>query len=309
MRSALLLLLLTPAAAAQAKDPPSVSDWAQLLEDGAWAVSLRMEVTAKEGMRDGREDFDDARLIAEGYPVATDSLDEHRQTLHLAHGLADCTLYLSLPLVQLERRGRALPGAPFSGDVDGVGDLTLGLTRAWRRTDRGTLVWSLAASLPTGKVDEPGEPYPMQPGSGTFDLLPGASWVLERGHTHWGLALRGRLPLGENGEGWARSRSLVADAWFACELRPGLSARVGLRNSSWGDVHGEAADLAFDPDPLADDDLQGGTRTDLLLGVDWSSDSDRFRFGLEGGVPVDEWLDGPQPSTDLLLALTLRVGW
>lgn len=304
---------LAPLAPAQ-EPPPSVTRWARLLEDGAWSAGLHVDVTAKDGLRDSRDDLSDEELFAQGYTRATDTLNDRRALLSVARGLEGWTVFATLPLVDLEREGRTDGGGTFTQDTAGIGDLELGTTRVWRRDEEEILVWSVALSLPTGSIDDEqdGEvlPYPLQPGSGTVDLLPGVSWTHHEEGWSWGLAARGRLELGRNTDGWARSRSLVADGWVGKPLGREWSGRLGLRNSSWGDLHGESDEIQAraGSDPLADADRQGGTRTDLLVGLDWRP-AEAWSVSFEVGTPLDEWLDGPQPSTELVGSLAVSVGW
>lgn len=311
----LLLLLVASTAAQETNPPPSVSDWSSLLEEQQWSLGLRHETVKKEALRDSRTNLSRSDLFAQGYNAYTDDLTEERWTLSAARGFEGCTVFASLPLVNIERSGVTDTAASFSEDASGIGDLTVGITRLWRETEADTFVWSLAASLPTGSVDETDAgalvPYPMQPGSGTLEIVPGGAWTREGDLWTWGLALRGRLSIGRNDEDWSRGSSHVADLWAGRPLGANVSGRVGLRNSSWGDVHGGAVGLFPGDDPLDDDFLQGGARTDLVLGLEWARDDEDspLAFHLELGLPVDEWLDGPQPSTDMILGFGVRFGF
>ncbi len=293
--------------------PPSVADWARVLEEGHWSASVRLDLVRQDGLRDSRSDVSAGDLFASGYTLATDESSERSLTVVLARGLPECTLFVSLPVVGAERSGRDDGYAAFDHDTAGVGDLEFGMTRTWRRTDRDHIVWSVAASLPTGSVDETEGgavlPYAMQPGSGTVDVYPAAAWTRTLNDYAFGLAARGRLPLGENSEDWARSGELRFDAWIGKSLSERITGRAGLRSTSWGDIYGESSRLDPLADPLADSDRQGGTRTDLFVGIDRRMGSRDLTLSAEIGVPIDEWLDGPQPSTELLVGFALRCGW
>lgn len=302
----LVVFALAPVAAAQ-EGPPSVAAWAQMLQPEAWAVSLSVERTSTDGLIDSRDEWSPSEIFGAGFDRFTRELLTTRTTLHVAHGLEGCTIYASLPLLDFEREGSTSTPSTFSQSGSGVGDLVVGLTKVWREDYH----WSVALSLPTGSVDETdgGEllPYAMQPGTGTFDLLPGVAWGGGDEALSWGLSIRGRLRIGDNDEGWAHSNSHVADFWVARELDQDLVARLGLRNSAWGDVHGTAAGLQPTTDPLENDDRQGGTRNDAVFGLEYALDD--TTLALEAVLPLSEWLDGPAPKREAHIGFSIRYGW
>ena len=322
MRRLLALFLAAPALCYQ--DPPSVLDWTTTLEEGAWQLSLRADIASADGLRDGREELDQAALSASGYSRFTSDLDRRELTLRLAHGVAGCTLFAALPVAEIRRKGNDAPATPFDEKVQALGDLEFGLTKHYRRGKRDALLASVALSLPTGGFDEDGVPYPLQVGGGTFDLWGAAAWIRRGKALRYGLALRGRVPLNENDQGWARSRSLVTDLWVARSLNSRLWGRLGLRNTSFGDIYGRDPDLDPSADPLADPKRQGGSRTDLLAGFSWLASPGKdpvpaapgsshaggdLRLEFEFGLPIDEWLDGPGPSNEYTLSVGLRYGF
>ena len=56
--------------------------------------------------------------------------------------------------------------------------------------------------------------------------------------------------------------------------------------------------------PTADPNLRGGTRVDVLVGVNFVPPAlNSLRLAVEAGVPVYQKLDGPQLETDLVFTL------
>ena len=73
--------------------------------------------------------------------------------------------------------------------------------------DRHRVLVGAGISFPTGSIDKKDDtpaapdqqlPYPMQLGSGTFDLLPGLTYLGQAGKLGWGAEAMATLRLGEN---------------------------------------------------------------------------------------------------------------
>ncbi len=198
-----------------------------------------------------------------------------------------------------------LRGSP---QVSGVGDVEISLLYALHEPWPYRAHLIAGVSLPTGATDERGRlpddpgidrilPYSMQPGDGTFALLPGAVFVAENDAGTVGLKANARIPLGENDRGWTRGTVVEGHLWMAYRFTDWVSgsARLSVRNT--GNLSG------FDPavdrwsTPPANPDLQGGTRFDLPLGVNIHFPEGPLRgnhLRAEFVLPVHQDLDGPQ---------------
>ena len=85
-----------------------------------------------------------------------------------------------------------------------------------------------------------------------------------------------------------------------------------LRGVYWGDVHGRDDELDATRNPLEDRARQGGERIDAIGGFHWQLGDglqDVRSLGLEVGVPVAEWLDGPGISTRAWAVLAWRISF
>ncbi len=79
-------------------------------------------------------------------------------------------------------------------------------------------------SFPTGSIDKKDDtpmgsnqqlPYPMQLGSGTFDLLPGITYLGQHNDISWGAQVSGVIRLGENDRDYRLGNRFDATAWGA----------------------------------------------------------------------------------------------
>ena len=220
------------------------------------------------------------------------------------------------------------PGiAPFTTESDGLGDVKVGGVYRLHGDDRHEFLFNGTLSIPTGSIDEkdsmplpppPGErtlPYPMQLGSGTWDLMPGFTIVVETEPTSWGTQFIQTFRLGENDENYRLGNRSVLTAWVARQLAGSMSGSLRLTASRWGDVHGRDRRLANTMPtptgfgvPSANPDLRGGKRVDFGVGLNFLGREGLFNgheLGLELAVPVWQNLDGPQLETDWIVTL----GW
>jgi hypothetical protein len=190
----------------------------------------------------------------------------------------------------------------------GIGDLEVhalyGLHETWPY--RAHL--SLGAAFPTGSVaqadfmpNEPGQerilPYPMQPGTGVFSLLPGGTFVAENGRGTVGFQVNARLPLGENGRGWTPGTVFASNVWFSARFSEWVSGSVRLVYRKTGAMNG--FDPAVNPgsSPMAHPALQGGTLRELPIGVNINFAEGALRgnrLRAELILPGHQDLDGPQ---------------
>ena len=181
-------------------------------------------------------------------------------------------------------------------------------------------------------------PYPMQLGSGTFDLLPGLTYIAEKFGGSWGTQVASVIHLGENGEGYSLGNRFQATTWYSRKLSDTLSASARIEGSTWGNIDGQDAEMNPMMSPNARADLRGGERVDILFGLNIFLDTDRWDkwdrlfidkdngqllqakpqensmdketlLSIEIGFPVHQDLDGPQMESDWRLMVGLQVSF
>ena len=99
----------------------------------------------------------------------------------------------------------------------------------------------------------------------------------------------------------ASGHEATVTAWGARELLDGVSSSLRLDYRHWGNVSGSDGRLNPKIVPTADPDLRGGRRLDLLLGLNLYQTEgalEGHRLALEGGIPIYQWLEGPQLELD-----------
>ncbi|QGM46294.1 outer membrane protein [Methylocystis heyeri] len=150
--------------------------------------------------------------------------------------------------------------------------------------------------------------YGMQPGTGTFDVLPG---ILYGGHLDawsWGLSYRARLGLGMNPEGYRWGNYQEFNGWFGYTWIPGVTTTFRTNFNIQSQISG-ADWWLFGKLPSANPLWYGGKRIEVYGGID--IDGKLFGLpglsvGFEGGVPVYQNLNGPQLAKNWMAGMALR---
>lgn len=208
----------------------------------------------------------------------------------------------------------------FTTETSGFGDVKLG--GLYRLADTGKRRWHATAvlSIPTGSIDETDEiltpmnmrpsprlPYPMQLGSGTYDLEGGLTYVQYLTNSSWGAQWKSVIRLGENDEDYTLGNIHELTSWYAYRFNDIFSGSLRLKYFDRGNIDG--ADVAIvAPVQTANPNFHAAQRWDLGLGVNYKSVSGH-RLGLEFIVPISQKLDGPQMEMQDGLTFTYQYSF
>jgi hypothetical protein len=148
----------------------------------------------------------------------------------------------------------------------------------------------------------------MQIGSGTWDLMPGATVLGQSDPWSWGAQGLATIRLGTNDRSYRLGHRGLGTGWVAHRVNDWVSTSARLEGSAWGDVDG--ADPALNPlmVPTADPALRAGKRLDVGVGVNFEVAGETLhgqRLAIELLTPLWQDLNGPQLETDWRLIM----GW
>jgi hypothetical protein len=288
-------------------------------ERGEVMLSYRYMPMRMNGNRDGTTRLSPADVLTH-FPVAPLRM---AMTMHMLGVMAAPTKRLTLmgmlPIVDAGMDHQTRPGGLFTTEATGLGDITVsGLLRIFNG-NRRAMHLNLGFSLPTGAINQTAVtpasapdsailPYPMQFGSGTWDLLPGVTLLGQNDRWSWGAQARAAIRLGENDRSYRLGNRGLATGWIAARLNDWVSASGRVQGTMWGDVHG--ADPALNPNmvPTANPDLRGGERLDVGIGLNFEVAGKILRgqrLAIEFLAPAYQDLDGPQLEDDW----ELTMGW
>ncbi len=208
----------------------------------------------------------------------------------------------------------------FTTETSGIGDTKIGAL--YGLMDNGThkVHLNLGLNLPTGSIDEKDTvltpmntrptirvPYPMQLGSGTYDLEPGITYTGNQNRLGWGAQYIATIRLSENDEDYTLGDVHKLTGWGSYRLQDGFS--VSLRFTYRDEDSIDGADLAITaPVTTANPDNFGGERMDLGFGLNWVAQQGALRgnrLALEYETTIDQDANGVQMEMQDMITL----GW
>lgn len=214
-------------------------------------------------------------------------------------------------------------GAARSGNfkvkTDGIGDTRLSGLIGIHDDGVHSVHLNAGISLPTGSntktheiLTPPGTrptvrvPYAMQPGSGTYDLMPGITYNGRLDQWYWGGQYLGTLRTGAD-NGYSLGDRHTLSAWLNYQWQPFVSTALRVQFDTLGSIDGIDPMIAG-PVQTADPDNYGGDELKLNLGVNLMGQSGGLaghRLAVEASLPLYRDLNGPQMETDW----TITAGW
>lgn len=285
---------------------------------GEFMFSYRYMFMNMDGNRDGTNSLSDSEVL-EDFAIAPVDMTMEMHMFGAMYAVSeDVTLMAMVPYVTKEMEHLTRSGRRFTTNSEGIGDIkTTALYTIFDR-DKQRVHLNLGVSFPTGSINERDDtpagndqilPYPMQIGSGTFDLLPGITYLSQSEKGSWGAQALTTLRLGKNDNGYRLGNKYQLSGWVGRNWTDWLSTSVRLTGTTWGDIDG--ADDRLNPMmiPTADPDLRSGTQVNVGFGVNLyapEGDLQGSRLAMELELPIYRDLDGPQLETDWQLTLGLQ---
>jgi len=310
---------------------------------GEWMASYRLMHMDMAGNRDGTDTLSADHIattvpnIFSGNPGMPPTLRvvprEMPMQMHMVgamYGLSDRVTLLAMGMYLEKKMDHITYQGPagttqlgtFQTDVTGIGDTTLGAIIGldnWQRP-HSQVNFGLSLSLPTGSITATDQvltpmgmtptlrlPYPMQLGSGTFDLKPSLTGFWRQGRWTYGGQASAIVRLGENDQSYTLGDVVELTGWVAFEPTPSISWSGRLKARAAGQIDGQDPNIMA-PVQTANPDNHGGQTVEALIGLNLAGQAGTLsghRLAVELGLPLHRDLNGPQMETDM----TLTLGW
>lgn len=289
-----------------------------LLPFGDIYVGFRYSTEKFRGTRIGTQALSGAEVL-DFFSVAPLTHDRWTGEVDVRFGLTPfVTVEFSAPWVRNEILNETATGF-FQSSSQFIGDLSFRGLFDVLDLDQYRLSLTLGASIPTGKISKRGLtaagvrgvlPFPMQGGSGSVDVLAGATFLVQNEFASVGAQANSVIRAEDGRKGYRLGDVFSFSVWGAYNVTEWASFSVRGLYETQAEIQG------FDPrtdgasDPLANPFAQGGTRVIIPFGVNLYLREGRaagHRLSLEFYYPVHEDLNGPQMSVDRNLVVSWQT--
>jgi hypothetical protein len=296
--------------------------------EGEWMLSYRYMTMSMTDNLNASKKVSDDEVLAD-FMVAPKSMTMQMHMLGAMYAPSNTvTLAFMLPYIENDMKlvmnmpmmGSGM-GTPmtmrqnFETQSKGIGDLKAVALYRLFASSNNRIHLNLGLSLPTGSIDEKDAtpmsmgkdiilPYPMQLGSGTYDVMPGITYNGTQDSYSYGAQLKAVLRTFSNEREYRLGNRYQAQAWAALPVNHLMSLSVRGDYEQWGNIVGADSDLSSMMVPTARKNLRAGKQFSTALGINILLPADN-RLALEYKVPVYQDLDGPQLAADPMLTL----GW
>lgn len=285
-----------------------------LHKEGEFMLSYRYMWMDMDGSRDGDNNISDQQVLQDFRITPTEMTMQMHMLGAMYATSDDLTWMLMIPYVSKEMDHLTRMGTQFTTEADGIGDVSLTALIKFRDSEfdgsTHNTHFNVGLSFPTGSIDERDQtpmgertlPFPMQVGSGTYDLKLGFTHLAMLHNWSFGEQISLVKRLGYNDRDYRYGDTFNITAWGAYNWNSMFSLSLRFEYSSWQDVDANNASSG-NMIPTARADLRAGRRLDIALGGNILFHGG-FRLAAEVALPVYQNLDGPQLETDL----TARLG-
>jgi len=278
--------------------------------------------THMAGLFEGTTEISPAKAFSEGFHTVHTSMDMDMHMLDVMYAPSDyLTLMTMAPYSQMSMNHLKSDGTRFTQHTDGFGDVdAMALWTIYGNSCTGgnRIVLNAGMSFPTGAIDamdhkdgDRAQPlaqleYLMQHGSGTYDLLPGITYLGESDNWSWGMQTLETVRLGRNDHHYRLGNEYGGSAWLAYAFTDWCAPSFRVNGKMWGNITGADPALAANTTPEGRPNLRAGSRVDTLFGLNFYAPNGLLtgnRLSIEGGLPVYQDLKGPQLGTAWMISL------
>ena len=208
----------------------------------------------------------------------------------------------------------------FSTASSGFGDVKLGVLYKFINKNRQSLHGLVNIFIPTGSLEatdqtpmsSPNEillPYPMQVGSGTYDMDLGLTYLGQTNHVSWGSQLKATYRFGSNEYDYSLGNRYSLNSWFAVKTTDWLSISVRMEILSVAKTNGENPNLTPMMVTTANTENSGGNYINTGLGFNiyaFKGSLKNVRLGAEYALPIYQDLNGIQLEQKQTITLGLQ---
>lgn len=290
---------------------------------GEWMVSYSYMDMTYRGNRTGTSRTSETSLYASGYMMAPATMEMHMHMAMLMYGVTDrftlmamggyttMSMAMNMPMMMM-MPGMTEAGTSMNSASSGFADTRLSALYNFSKSEKMRVIGSLGINLPTGTIRATGTtmlgigqrmPYDMQPGTGSFSVLPDVTWVRSAGKFALGADAGADVKLNTNSLGYRYGNVYHASAWVGYQLLSFMNISVRAEAINQDKISGADPKIAIaayeEFDPTTSTSHYGGAWCSAYGGLNFFVNRPvlkNFQLSVEYGMPFYENLNGPQMS-------------
>jgi hypothetical protein len=281
---------------------------------GEWMFSYRLSLENSNTLRNGTNKIDADGLLASGEAAPTKMRSEMHM-LMLMYGVTDKISIMAMSSHDKMNMQMQLPSESHHGSVsdhrmnsEGFGDTKLFMLYNFLNSSAQQFILNAGISLPTGNTFISGTkddhlyanthlPYCMQTGSGTFDLLPGLTYLYQKGGFSFSAQGQGIVRTNLNSEGYKKGNVIDLNLWSAYKVGGFFAASARAEYNNVGKMTGSDKLLNVTNDIYSNTQNYGGSFVKVYPGFNFQFKKNcrnNVRAGVEVGVPLYNNVNGTQ---------------
>lgn len=198
--------------------------------------------------------------------------------------------------------------------TSGLGDTKLWALYKLYNGPGSSLELSAGLNFPTGNIriaagehalyDGERHTYMMQLGTGTYDFLPGLTFLKKKNKLTWSAQFLSTLRPFTNSLGYRYGNEFSVNLWAAYQLATFVSLSLRAEGFEGGSIKGRDAKIYSIIEPDANPKNYGGQRASAFAGLNFYINKTflkESKIGIEAGIPVYQNLNGPQLGQQQIL--------
>lgn len=294
--------------------PSGIFNANMLNAGGQFLISYRFNDSFYRGNMDGTSGVANSTVLSQFTLVPTKMRALTHNIMVQYAPTDDLNIQGILPIVERTMTFENAAGGTTQTHITDLSDVSVTAMYVLRRWERAQLNLNMGIHIPVGIFDElsqqqqgaptPNSPvltYPMRTSDGTYDMLPGLTYIGQSDDWTLGAQTSGIARFGLNRYGYRLGQQFDATAWLARRLNDSFSASCRLDGQVWGNIH--RADTRLNQALVETNvpSLQAGQTINLLFGINSyvptiGPFTGRYNhnFSFEMGLPIYQNLSGPQ---------------
>ena len=256
--------------------------------------SFMIGYSAQHSVMSGLYNQTTAQAEAIGYHAIPKDMSMQMHMLDLMYGVTDKLNIGIMPQYMTMYMGHIHHDGSFgSHSVDGLGDTKLNASYEIFSSNSQSVIGSVGVSLPTGSISKQSggsqASYMMQTGSGSYELLPSATFVQKFNEIDFGIQANASIKLNDNAHNYRFGNVYNLTAWAGKNFTKNLGSHLRLDYANTGKVQGADSNLDASMSAINNPALQFREITSAFIGGNFYTNNG-VKFLLEAGIPLHQYV-------------------